>query len=90
MAAPAPGPAGRKTRWPELVGWDLDDAAEKIKEEWDDVRVIVCIPLDSEPPAGHQGVVSVIIDYNIDEYGIPYVPNPLPPRIQNTCGGSLS
>ena len=40
MAAPAPGPAGRKTRWPELVGWDLDDAAEKIKEEQDDVRVI--------------------------------------------------
>ena len=40
MVAPAPGPAGRKTRWPELVGWDLDDAAEKIKEEQDDVRVI--------------------------------------------------
>jgi hypothetical protein len=44
MAAPAPGPTGRKTRWSELVGWDLDDAAEKIKEERDDVRVIVCIP----------------------------------------------
>ena len=75
MAAP-------KTTWPELVGEDVDAAVIQIKSDRRDVQMVVCVPLNDDPPSpAPQGVVRVVLYYAIDEQGLRYVCDEPPPTI---------
>ena len=87
MAAPALGPAGSRTTWPELVDWAVPEAILHIMKERRDIQAFRLIDGDDlEPPQDDDfdgSVVRLLVNYYRDQYFVKLVKGPPapPPRI---------
>ena len=60
-----------KTSWPELIGWEINDAIEKIEEQRDDVTFFESLDVDlNETPIPsyelEPGTIRVVIYFGLD------------------------
>jgi hypothetical protein len=85
MAAPAPGPSGSRTRWPEMATWSVPHAIMMIMNQRTDITGSYLIfGDDPEPPAGEGGAVRLLVNCYLDKtlkVNIVASPPAPPPRI---------
>jgi hypothetical protein len=60
-----------KTSWPELIGWEINDAIEKIEEQRSDVTFFesLDVNLNETPRPANQlapGTIRVVIYFSVD------------------------